>query len=91
MAGDWALVNPNVMASETGSNNNTGGSPAVGGITLGFLWTNETALCITLVLGTFFLAANLILFAAIYRRRMACGKRDGHRQDDSPNLQVNII
>ncbi|KAI9562716.1 hypothetical protein GHT06_010170 [Daphnia sinensis] len=89
VAGDWVLVNPNVMASETGSNNMTGGSPAVGGsgITLGFLWTNETALCITLVLGTFFLAANLILFAAIYRRRVACGKRDGHRQDDSPALQ----
>nr|SVE70295.1 EOG090X02BW [Daphnia similis]SVE70919.1 EOG090X02BW [Daphnia similis]SVE71550.1 EOG090X02BW [Daphnia similis] len=88
MAGDWVVVNPNVMASETGSNNNTGGSPAVGGITLGFLWTNETALCITLVLGTFFLAANLILFAAIYRRRVACAKRDGHRQDDNPSLQA---
>ena len=98
---DWTLVNPNVMASETGSNNNnntltaTTTSHGGGGTMLGFFLTNETALCITLVLGIFFLAANLILFAAIYRRRVACGRRNVNKQNNEQdeggdtNLQVS--
>ncbi|EFX71491.1 hypothetical protein DAPPUDRAFT_255710 [Daphnia pulex] len=90
---DWTLVNPNVMASETGNNNNTVTATA-GGNMLGFFWTNETALCITLVLGVFFLAANLILFVAIYRRRMACGRRRNddkrHDDDDDTSLQRDV-
>jgi hypothetical protein len=80
------------MASETGNNNNTVVATAGGGNMLGFFWTNETALCITLVLGVFFLAANLILFVAIYRRRMACGRRRNgdkrHDDDGDTSLQV---
>jgi phosphotransferase system glucose/maltose/N-acetylglucosamine-specific IIC component len=103
---DWTLVNPNVMASETGSNNNnnntltgtTTSHGGGGGTMLGFFLTNETALCITLVLGIFFLAANLILFAAIYRRRVACGrgrnvnKQNNEQEDEGgdTNLQVSL-
>ncbi len=92
--GDWTVVvNPNVMASETGSSsvvngmNSSGngggsGSGGVGGMTsrFGYFWTNQAALSITLVLGTFFLVVNLILFAAIYRRQQQCRRK--HRQDD---------
>lgn len=87
MSGDWILVNPNVMASETGNNNNTGSLAVGGGVTLGFFWTNEIALCIILVLGAFFLVANVILFAAIYRRRVTCGKR---KQDASNQVNTSF-
>nr|CAH0103200.1 unnamed protein product [Daphnia galeata] len=99
---DWTLVNPNVMASETGSNNNnntltgtTTSHGGGGGTMLGFFLTNETALCITLVLGIFFLAANLILFAAIYRRRVACGRRrnvnkQNNEQEDEGGGDTNL-
>ena len=93
MAGDWTGVNPNVMASETGAgsstvNSSAGGSP--GGMTsrFGYFWTNQAALSITLVLGTFFLVVNLVLFAAIYRRQQQCRRK--RRQDNKDKEENNI-
>ena len=70
---------PNVMASEPGASlvlnavNGTSGRWSV-------LWTSEAALSITLVVGTFFLVINLLLFAAIYRRNR-CRDRSGSPAD----------
>ncbi|EFX88148.1 hypothetical protein DAPPUDRAFT_311742 [Daphnia pulex] len=103
--GDWTIVNPSVMASETGSssstvpspgNNNNSTSVSVAGgesrLVLGFFWTNQATLSIILVLGNILLIVNLILFVTIYRRSR-CGncKRNGDDNDvDTENTIQRI-
>ncbi|XP_046449417.1 neuroligin-4, Y-linked-like [Daphnia pulex] len=104
--GDWTIVNPSVMASETGSssstvpspgnnNNSTSVSSVAGGesrLVLGFFWTNQATLSIILVLGNILLIVNLILFVTIYRRSR-CGncKRNGDDNDvDTENTIQRI-
>ncbi|XP_057367984.1 neuroligin-1-like [Daphnia carinata] len=100
VGGEWALVNPSVMASETGSspavsapvnNSHNVTTVSVGSesrLIFGF-WTNQATLSIILVLGNILLIVNLILFLTIYRRAR-CGQCKRHAGDDS-NDEVNSI
>jgi len=49
--------------------------------------TNQAALSITLVVGTFFLVLNLLLFAAIYRRNRSSSARRANRTPSEPKHQ----
>lgn len=85
---DWP---PNVMASEgldgaTPASHPptppTAGTPTSAGAGL-LMLTHNTALSITLVIGVFFLALNLLIFGAIYRQRVqhrASRRRAHHHQ-----------
>lgn len=104
VGGEWALVNPSVMASETGStptvsapvnNINNVTTVSVGSesrLIFGF-WTNQATLSIILVLGNILLIVNLILFVTIYRRAR-CGqcKRGGgdDNSDEVNSIQVSF-
>jgi neuroligin len=102
--GDWTIVKPSVMASETGSssatvpspgNNNNSTSVSVAGgesrLVLGFFWTNQATLSIILVLGNILLIVNLILFVTIYRRSR-CGncKRNGDDNDVDTENTIQV-
>ena len=104
--GDWAIVNPSVMASETGSSSSTVPSPGNNNISsstsvsvtegesrlvLGVFWTNQATLSIILVLGNILLIVNLILFVTIYRRSR-CGncKRNGDNEDADPDNTIHV-
>ncbi|KAI9563146.1 hypothetical protein GHT06_010604 [Daphnia sinensis] len=101
VGGEWALVKPSVMASETGSSptvsapsvnnsNNNVTTVSVGSesrLIFGF-WTNQATLSIILVLGNILLIVNLILFVTIYRRAR-CGQCK--RAGDDSNDEVNSI
>lgn len=79
------------MASEPGASLVLNAGPANG--TAGrwsAFWTNQAALSITLVVGTFFLVINLLLFAAIYRRNR-CRDRSGARDGPPPDKQVTSL
>jgi preprotein translocase subunit SecG len=62
------------MASEemAGGSTSSGSATSTSTTTAGTVasLTNNTALSITLIVGLFFLALNLLLFGAIYRQRM---------------------
>jgi len=93
---DWP---PNVMASEgldgaTPASHPptppTAGTPTSAGAGL-LMLTHNTALSITLVIGVFFLALNLLIFGAIYRQRVqhrASRRRAHHHQLQQ---QVRVI
>lgn len=84
---------PNVMASEPGASLvlNAGSANGTSSGRWSVFWTNQAALSITLVVGTFFLVINLLLFAAIYRRNV-CRRRDRSGLDAaaSADKQVTI-
>lgn len=97
----------NAVVSSSGNKASLGTAAAAGGIFTGsnvtgvdarfnVFWANQAALSITLVVGTFFLVINLLLFAAIYRRNQCRklgerrGSSNGRDEEDSDDHKVII-